>query len=148
MLVLFCFVTQPHLHQLCHLIQIVREPFGTVCKPECKTYTLMAIQRRMGPLFEKGETGGWGFIYSLTMQSDATIFIFDFSALLSFSRSVVSNCCDPMDCSPPSSSVRGVSQARILEWITTSSSRGSSWPKGQNWVSCIAGRLFTDWTTR
>ena len=37
--------------------------------------------------------------------------------------------CNPMDCSPPGSSVRGISQARILEWIATSSSRESSQPR-------------------
>ena len=36
--------------------------------------------------------------------------------------------CDPMDCSPPGSSVRGISQARMLEWVAISSSRGSSRP--------------------
>ena len=36
--------------------------------------------------------------------------------------------CDPMDCSPPGSSVHGISQARILEWVATSFSRGSTWP--------------------
>ena len=37
--------------------------------------------------------------------------------------------CDPMDCSPPGSSVRGILQARILEWVAVSSSRGSSRPR-------------------
>ena len=37
--------------------------------------------------------------------------------------------CDPMDCSPPGSSVRGILQARILEWVAMPSSRGSSWPR-------------------
>ena len=36
--------------------------------------------------------------------------------------------CDPIDCSPPGSSVHGISQARILEWVAISFSRGSSWP--------------------
>ena len=36
--------------------------------------------------------------------------------------------CDPMDCSPPASSVHGIFQARILEWVAISFSRGSSWP--------------------
>ena len=40
--------------------------------------------------------------------------------------------CDPMDCSLPVSSVHGISQARILEWVAISSSRGSSWPQGSN----------------
>ena len=56
--------------------------------------------------------------------------------------------CDPMDCSPPGSSVRGISQARVLEWVAISSSRGSSPPRGRTCVSCIAGRFFTNvWLT-
>ena len=43
--------------------------------------------------------------------------------------------CDPMDCSPPGSSVQGILQARILEWVATPSSRGSSRPRDQTWVS-------------
>ena len=50
--------------------------------------------------------------------------------------------CDPMDCSPPGSSVQGISQARILEWIAISFSRRSSQPRDQTWVSGITGRLF------
>ena len=42
----------------------------------------------------------------------------------------------PVDCSPPGSSVHGISQARILEWVTISSSRGSSWLRDQTSVSC------------
>ena len=53
--------------------------------------------------------------------------------------------CDPMDCSPPGPSVHGILQARILEWIAISYSRGSSRPRNQTWISCIscnAGGLF------
>ena len=56
--------------------------------------------------------------------------------------------CDPMDNSLPGSSVHGILQARILEWVAISSSRGSSWPRHRTWVSCIAGRFFTVWATR
>ena len=45
--------------------------------------------------------------------------------------------CYPMDCSPQGSSVYGISQARILEWVAISSSRGSSWPRDRTHVSCI-----------
>ena len=51
------------------------------------------------------------------------------------------------DCSPPGSSVHGILQPRILEWVAISSSRGSSWPRDQTQVSCIAGRFFTIWAT-
>ena len=50
--------------------------------------------------------------------------------------------CDPMDCSPPGSSVHGILQARILEWAAISSSRRSSQPRDQTQVSCVAGRLI------
>ena len=51
--------------------------------------------------------------------------------------------CDPIDCGPLSSSVLRILQARIVEWIAISSSRGSSWPRDWTPVSCIAGRFFT-----
>ena len=59
----------------------------------------------------------------------------------------MSNSCDPMDYSLPGFSVPGILQARILEWVAISFSRGSSQPRNQTWVSCIAGRFFTDWAT-
>ena len=52
------------------------------------------------------------------------------------------------DCSPPGSSVHGILQARILEWVAISFSRGFSWPRDQTRVSCSAGRHFTVWATR
>ena len=45
--------------------------------------------------------------------------------------------CDPVDCSPPGSSVHGVLQARILEWVDIFFSRESSWPRNQTCASCI-----------
>ena len=51
--------------------------------------------------------------------------------------------CNPMDCSPPGSSVHGILQARILEWIVIPFSRGSSQPKDQTWVFCPAGGFLT-----
>ena len=53
--------------------------------------------------------------------------------------------CDPMDYILPGSSVHGILQARILEWVAIPFCRGSSWPRDQTWVSCIAGRFFTIW---
>ena len=53
--------------------------------------------------------------------------------------------CDPMDCSLPSSSVHGIVQARVLEWVAIFFYRGSSRPRDRTWVSCIAGRHFTIW---
>ena len=47
--------------------------------------------------------------------------------------------CNSMDYSPPGFPVHGILQARILEWVAISSSRGSSQPRDQTQVSCIAG---------
>ena len=46
--------------------------------------------------------------------------------------------CDPMDHSPPSSSVHGIFQARILEWVAISFSKGSSWPRDWTRVFCVS----------
>ena len=49
--------------------------------------------------------------------------------------------CDPMDCSPPGSSVHGILQARTLEWVAISFSRGSSQPRDRTLVSRIVGSI-------
>ena len=51
--------------------------------------------------------------------------------------------CDPMDHSPPDSFVHGILPAKILEWVTMSSSGESSRPRHQSCISCIAGGFFT-----
>ena len=51
-------------------------------------------------------------------------------------------------CDPPDSSVHGILQARIVEWVAMPSSRGSSQPRDWIWVSCTAGGFFTIWATR
>ena len=56
--------------------------------------------------------------------------------------------CNPMDCSPPGSSVYGILQARILEWVAISFSRGSSPPIDRTLVSHLVGGFFTIWDTR
>ena len=51
--------------------------------------------------------------------------------------------CDPVDFSPPGSSVHGILQAQILEWAAIPFSRGASQPRDQIRVSCITGGYFT-----
>ena len=76
-------------------------------------------------------------IYDQTMQILTQRFL---SVSVAQSRPTL---CDPMDCSPPDSSVHGILQTRILEWVTIPFSRGSSQPRDQTQVSCIASRFFT-----
>ena len=56
--------------------------------------------------------------------------------------------CDHTDRSPPGSSVHGILQVRILEWVAILFSRGSSWLRDRTLVSCIGGRFFTFWASR
>ena len=55
--------------------------------------------------------------------------------------------CGPMGaaslCSPPGSSIHGILQVRMLEWVAMPSSRGSFWPRDQTCITCIAGGFFT-----
>ena len=64
--------------------------------------------------------------------------------------SVTQSClflCDPTNYSSPASSVHGPFQVRILEWIAISSSRGSSQPRDQTWVSCTGRWILYHWAT-
>ena len=56
--------------------------------------------------------------------------------------------CDPMDSNLPGSAVHGILQAKIVEWVAISFSRGFSQPRDQTQVSRIAGGFFTVWATR
>ena len=53
-----------------------------------------------------------------------------------------------MDCSPPVYSLHETSQARILEWVAISFSRGSSQPRDRTWASCLGRRVLYHWATR
>ena len=57
----------------------------------------------------------------------------------------MSDSCDPMNYSLPGSFVHGILQARILEWVAISFSRGTSWSRNWTQVSRVAGRCFTNW---
>ena len=53
--------------------------------------------------------------------------------------------CNPVDCSPPASSIHGVCQASILEWVAISFPRASSRPRDQTWASCIGRQVLYHW---
>ena len=59
-----------------------------------------------------------------------------------FSRSVISDSRDAVDCSPPGSSVHGILQARILEWVVIPCSSRSSQSRDRTQIFCTAGRLY------
>ena len=65
------------------------------------------------------------------------------NVISSVSCSVVSNSLRLHDWRPPGSSVHGILQARILEWVAIPFSRISSWSRDQTQISCVAGRFFS-----
>ena len=71
-----------------------------------------------------------------TLIKEKTKTVWLSQCLLSYS--VESDSCDPMDCNPPGSSVHGISQARMLEWVAIPFSRGSSQPRDWTHVSCVS----------
>ena len=79
----------------------------------------------------------WIFFYLLIFSENESVLVTQLCPAL----------CEPMDRSPPGSSVHGILQARVLEWVAISFSRGSSPPRDWNWVSCITGRFFAIWFT-
>ena len=79
----------------------------------------------------------WGGSYTMA-QSLLEVGISE-ALRLCVGRWVMSNC------SPPDSSARGILQARILEWVAISFSRGFSQLRDRTWVSCIADRFFSFW---
>ena len=86
-------------------------------------------------------------LYSHPNTFSLLLFLFLKNTKWTVSLLVVS-VCDPVGCSPPSSSVHGILQAIILEWAAIRFSWGSSWLRDQIWVPYIAGRFFTIWATR
>ena len=79
--------------------------------------------------------------YHLSHQGSLLLYSLKWSEV-KWSRSVVSD-----SLQPHGRTVHGIFQARVLEWIAISFSRGSSWPRNWTQVSRIAGRCFTVWAT-
>ena len=106
------------------------------------------------------EAGGWRASWSTLINSIYLVWSPDstqkeslrvFSVVSAPACSVIKSCltlCDPMDCSPPGSSVYGISQGRRLEWVVISFSTGSSWPRDWTCVSCIGRQILYHWATR
>ena len=71
--------------------------------------------------------------------------MFSFTSSKSDSRPILSDSLQPVDYSPPGSSVHGILQVGILEWVASSLFRGFSRPRDHTQISCMAGRFFTFW---
>ena len=81
------------------------------------------------------------FMFNFVVRKRYFIFLFKTENRLGFLCYCAQSCPTlrhPMDYSPPGSSVHGILQARTLEWVVISFSRGSSWPRDWTWASCIS----------
>ena len=95
-------------------------------------------------LYLCGSVSGLSILFSILSSVTHCL---DYISLSEVSQSCPT-LCNPMDCSLPGSSVHGIFQAIVLEWIAISFSRGSSRPRDQTRVSRIVDRRFTVWATR
>ena len=88
------------------------------------------------------------YLIKFSLMHIVQTFKFCLRLCLCESDSVMSNSLQPHDSSLPGSSVHGILQERILEWVAILSSRRSSRPRDRTWVCCTAGRFFTTLATR
>ena len=88
------------------------------------------------------------FSYTTTWISHNWEYIYQVYAWVSEVAQLCPTFCNPVNCSPPASSILGILQARILECVVISFSRGTSRCSDQTQVSHIAGRCFKLWATR
>ena len=103
--------------------------------PGSESYTLMFKSQ---PLISSEIFRSYFFIWEIKIKISNRIVAWESCPTL----------CDPRDYSLLGSSVHGILQTGILEWVAMPFSRGSSWSRDQTQVSCIAGRFFTIWATR
>ena len=83
------------------------------------------------------------FFYIMTERFSKHVLSMTHCAVMCLVAQLCLTLCDPRKSSPPSSSVQGILQAIILEWVAVPSSWGSSQPRGRTQVSNIAGGFFT-----
>ena len=102
------------------------------------------IERRLTT--KKHEGTLWVIEKSIILTSVVALSFIILSNFICLKVKVAQLCttlCDPMDYGLPGSSVHGIFQARILEWVAVPFSRGASQPRDRTQVSCIAGGFFT-----
>ena len=132
---LFLFFIPPATpHGWCDLSSWTRDWTHTL-DSECMKSQLLKPPGRSFPCFPLFLICLWGNCRSTSHQSQYRIMM-EIMPYCLHAQSCLT-LCDPMDCSPPGSSVHGILQAGILKWIAISFSRGYSWPRDQTQVSCV-----------
>ena len=111
----------------------------------CNIWEESTLQFGLGAMWSWGDPGGLQSLkegFRLSQYSKSSTYEPSGCCGGGLVAKVLFNSYNPMGCSPPGSSVHGISQARILEWVAISFSRGSSWPRDWTQVSCIVGDLL------
>ena len=88
-------------------------------------------------------SGTWDMLSNLQISLLLLVIYLSLLCDCPLSRFICVQLCDPMDCSLPGSSVHGILQARILEWVAISYSRGSSPLRDPTGISSTAGGFFS-----
>ena len=130
---------------VCTYIYIPTYTLFDICNSICEKKNLVEILHIMDDVFTSF------FLKLSILAANCSLLIFIDHVSVTWMSEYNQSCptlCNPMDCSLPGFSVHGIFQARVLVWVAISFSRGSSWPRDQTQVSCIAGRCFTLWATR
>ena len=149
----YCFLASPplSLHSLPSLIHVWAQSCLTPCNHmDCSPPGSSVHGIFQARILEVGDSSrvssqsrDWTHISWISFNGRQNLYHWATWEAQGVSHSVMSN-----SSSLPGSSVHGISQAIILEWVAISFSRGSSQARDQTWVSCIVGRFFTIWATR
>ena len=146
-----CFFFLSSLLLLAHLGVSVKHPKAYLCCLVFRSPFLSPSQSSQ--VIRTRQAGNYSTSFIVCISDSAPEYSGDMSVLTItvlgyFEVLITQSCptlCDPMDCSSPGSFVCGILQARILEWVAISFSRGSSEPRDQTQVCCIVGEFFTLW---
>ena len=131
-------------------VSVFSEPYNAHCLSEPSVMVSPPdrpnLQRRTTTAFlsSAGRYPSHNMFLRAMVNGVSCVILLEFSSFFQYVL-VFQSCltlCDPVDYSLPGSSVHGILQARILEWVAISFSRGSSQPRNQTQVSCIVGRFF------
>ena len=110
---------------------------------ECRLWITAVCFREEARAFSLRGWDAW-LARRLTRPKSVTVLLFCCSLVAQACPTL----CDPQDCSLPGSSVHGILQARMPEWVAVPFSRGSSQPRDQTWFSHSTGGFFMVWATR
>ena len=125
-----------------------QNPLACLYKPRVCGNKAELLRRNPCPVWLSLSARGWVGGQQAHLSSGLLGFAEGSSTASLFLRSAPrTTLCDPMDYSPPGSSVQGIYQARTLEWVVISYFRESSWPRDGTCISCIGRQILYHWAS-